>query len=251
MTKTLTLQILQDTWLKQAPRQSSELHSSARLFIEKGKSLSITGYGSGPESAGDDVTVHVLVQLSTPLSSKRAWYAYQRHVAVMDGDALLFPAPEVDEGTGDRALSKTPNYTGKRLRLPSGATVYTDQPIVAGGSFSWGEATHGGTRSVQKAAHEQNIIRLAIALQKARNEIGKPFRVTSWYRPEPFNSNAGGAKFSQHLGGGAVDIAVEGFSGAQLANRLVQWWPGGLGIYPGNRRHILHLDIGGKRKWGF
>lgn len=247
----LTLQILENTWLKQAPRQSSELTEAAKFSVHKGMSLPITEYGYGPESAGDDATAHVLVQLATPLSNKAGWYAYQRHVAVMEGDRLIFPAPEDDRRTSDRALSKIPGYTGKKLKLPSGETVYTDQPIIAGGSFSWGEATHGATRPVQQLVHEKNIIRLAIALQKARTEIGKPFRVTSWYRPEPFNSNAGGARFSQHLGGGAVDIAVEGFSGAQLASRLVRWWPGGLGIYPGHRQHILHLDIGKKRKWGF
>ncbi|NJO74311.1 MAG: hypothetical protein HC833_11470, partial [Leptolyngbyaceae cyanobacterium RM1_406_9] len=24
-------------------------------------------------------------------------------------------------------------------------------------------------------------------LQRARNQIGRPFRITSWYRPEPYN----------------------------------------------------------------
>lgn len=142
---------------------------------------------------------------------------------------------------------------GVRMVLPGNRIVYAKEPIIAGGSFSWGEALHAHEsppRIPNAGAHVRNIEALATQLERFLQQIGKPFRVTSWYRPNPWNQRAGGAKRSTHLDGRGVDIVVEGFTGAELARRA-EWWPGGRGIYPGNRAHILHLDIGPKRKWGF
>jgi uncharacterized protein YcbK (DUF882 family) len=118
--------------------------------------------------------------------------------------------------------------------------------IIPGGNFTWAEATHGGTRR-PTPSHRQNIIALATELQKARKQIGKPFHITSWYRPEPFNSQAGGVSNSQHLTGKAVDFWVDGVPSSSLVV-LLHWWPGGMGRYP-SMPDILHLDIGPRRRW--
>jgi uncharacterized protein YcbK (DUF882 family) len=95
-----------------------------------------------------------------------------------------------------------------------------------------------------------NIIALAKALQPVRNRLGRPFRVTSWYRPPAVNAAVGGATRSQHLVGNAADLQVQGMSGRQVANAVMLTWPGGIGIYS-NIPNIIHLDLGPKRTWGF
>jgi len=153
------------------------------------------------------------------------------------------------DGTQVFPIEKT-NYKGVKIKLPDGVEVYTDQPIIKNGNFTWNEATHGGKRIPANREILNNMIALAAELQKARQAIGKPLQITSWYRPPAINKAVGGASQSQHLTGKAVDIVCAGLTGKQIA-ALLPDWVGGRGIYPGNRRHILHLDIGQKRSWGF
>lgn len=51
-----------------------------------------------------------------------------------------------------------------------------------------------------------NIVTAAQWMEKARAILGKPVFVKSWYRPKVYNSVIGGAKFSQHMLGNAVDF---------------------------------------------
>lgn len=130
-----------------------------------------------------------------------------------------------------------------------------NQRIHESTTLTWKDATNGGERIPKSPEHVQNIISLAIELQKVNaqfeREFGKPIKVVTWYRPEPWNSQEGGARRSTHLDGRGVDLIVEGHTGKELALRVAHWWPGGIGVYPGSREAILHLDIGAKRKWGF
>lgn len=239
------------TWLKQAPRQSVDLMAEDKVQARPGDRFPVARHESIEDFSKNDTDQHIQFVLVSPLNGKLSWYVYQRHACIMDGENLIFPAPEVDtKNIVPPAASKT--FSGLRFKLPNGDWVYTDQPIIPGGFFSWGEATHNATRVAQMSAENQSrIIALAKRLQQVRQDLGKPVHVTSWFRPEPFNSKAGGARYSQHLTGGAVDIVCDGYSGLEMARKVEAWWPGGLGIYPGNRKHILHLDIGPKRKWGF
>lgn len=148
-------------------------------------------------------------------------------------------------------MSETNNINStnqNQLILPKIGEVFLNEPIIPQGNFSWSEATHRGTRIPTTTIQIENIVLLAERLQVARNQIGKPFVVTSWFRPEPFNSKAGGVPNSIHLNGGAVDVRVAGYTGSQLAREL-SWWVGGMGTYTGSRANILHLDIGANRRW--
>lgn len=253
------LKITQDTVLKRRPVQSSDLTPEEQYEAKADTLFDLHSYAYA--DAKGEFNDHIRFAIDRPESYIRGlstWYVYELHAQVQFDDKVVYPLPQAatqSTSTPTPAPAPAPapgSYKGKAITLPGGkGTVYTDQPIIPGGSFTWGEATHGGVRIPQSAEHADNIIALAKTLQKARDQIGKPFRITSWYRPNPWNARAGGARRSQHLAGKGVDIVVEGYSGAQLARELVGWWPGGLGIYPGNRRHILHLDVGPKRKWGF
>lgn len=128
---------------------------------------------------------------------------------------------------------KLPGYT---------STFYLNDPIIPGGHFYWREALHNGDRIPQSKAHVENILTLARRLEGVRQTLsGLPITVTSWYRPEPWNSQVGGARKSRHLTGEAVDFIHPVFDGRQMASRL-QDWNGGMGIYPRYPK-MIHLDI--------
>lgn len=247
----LSLEVQQLTFLKQSTAQASTLSDANKHEVKAADILGLTGFDPLDDEP-DDVRSHIKVSLATPINGITTWYVFQRHAVVIRDGAVVYPGPEDDlNNTKQVAATVKPTYTGIRIGLPSKTIVYSDQPIVAGGHFGWGEATHNATRLPQSREHEANIINLAKQLEKVAAALKMPVRVTSWYRPEPYNSRVGGAKKSQHLTGKGVDIAVQGMTGAEIAQKVVGWWPGGIGLYPGNRKHICHLDIGAKRRWGF
>ncbi len=122
--------------------------------------------------------------------------------------------------------------------------------IIPNGNFTWAEATRGGQRMPSDQATVNAIVRIAQLAQQARDRIGRPFIITSWYRPPDINRRVGGATNSRHVVGDAIDYYVEGMTGDELYHILDPWWPGGLGRYGGNRRLISHLDARGHRaRW--
>lgn len=121
--------------------------------------------------------------------------------------------------------------------------------IIANGNFTWAEATHGGTRMPPNQATVDAMVRIARLAQQARDRIGRPFRVTSWYRPPEINERVGGASRSRHMVGDAIDFYCDGLTGNQVYWALHPWWPGGLGRY---KRYpmLVHIDARGRRsRW--
>jgi uncharacterized protein YcbK (DUF882 family) len=94
--------------------------------------------------------------------------------------------------------------------------------------------------------------RLVNGLQKLRDLLGLPIKITSGYRCIKSNEEAGGGKNSQHLYGKAADIVVPGASlkavlGAALM--VEEFEGGGIGIYPTDG--FVHVDVrNGKARWG-
>lgn len=82
-------------------------------------------------------------------------------------------------------------------------------------------------------------------LQKARDQIGKPFHINSAYRTRAHNASEGGEDNSLHLYGLAVDFYVDGMSPAEVYALLNKTHKGGLGKY----KSFTHLDCGRKRRW--
>nr|MBW4652616.1 hypothetical protein [Kaiparowitsia implicata GSE-PSE-MK54-09C] len=111
----------------------------------------------------------------------------------------------------------TPQVNRPSLIEIPGQKVDLNAPIIPGGNFTWAEALHQGNRIPRTKAEVSNIVALATALQPWRIAVGQPVRVLSWYRPEPFNAQAGGAQNSQHLGGRAADLRVGNRLGRDLA----------------------------------
>ena len=68
--------------------------------------------------------------------------------------------------------------------------------------------------------------------------------VTSGYRDPIRNARVGGARYSQHVGGNAIDIDISKMTESEKTSLLetaIKAGAKGVGIYPGGR--ALHLDV--------
>lgn len=81
------------------------------------------------------------------------------------------------------------------------------------------------------------------ALQKLREEYGRPMIVTSGYRCKKHNEKVGGAKTSQHLRGNAVDIKCARHERYRLIQLALRHGFTGIEF---SSKHV-HLD---RRAWG-
>jgi zinc D-Ala-D-Ala carboxypeptidase len=127
---------------------------------------------------------------------------------------------------------------------------HANSPIYSGSHFTWGEATRYGERmpcdtefdgdTIPAAQITSNIIKLAHELDKIRSHFGdRPIHVTSWLRPPDVNKDVGGVRNSQHLLGWAADILVSGIDPNDVAAKLTDTWPGGLG----DSSVFTHVDM--------
>lgn len=78
-------------------------------------------------------------------------------------------------------------------------------------------------------------------LQKIRDYFGKPVVINSAYRTPNHNKSVGGAVYSQHLYGKAVDIRINGVKSKTLSTYIDTLIPnkGGIGTY----RTFVHVDV--------
>lgn len=117
--------------------------------------------------------------------------------------------------------------------------------------FSVGEVTKGDPRRVPIAGSEveKEILKLAIELDKIREEWGSPILVTSWYRPAAINKAVGGAVNppSRHIFGQAADIKPANKDLIRFQSWLDQNWFGALGY--GAKKGFVHLDRRNGKGW--
>jgi DNA-binding transcriptional MerR regulator len=130
-------------------------------------------------------------------------------------------------------LKRPPRWTPHNIQLFAS--------IIPDGNFTWAEATHGGTRMPPNQATVDAMVRIAQLAQRARDRIGRPFIIISWYHPPTINHAVGGANYSRHSVGDAIDFICEGLTGNQLYWFLEPWWPGGLGRYI-KFPYLCHID---------
>lgn len=121
--------------------------------------------------------------------------------------------------------------------------------IVEDGNFTWAEATQGGILMPPNQQTVDAIVRMAKLAQRARDRIGRPFFVSSWYLPPHINSAVDGISANRHRFGDAIDFTCKGLTGNQLYWFLDPWWPGGLGRYT-QLPHLCHIDASSYRvRW--
>jgi uncharacterized protein YcbK (DUF882 family) len=127
--------------------------------------------------------------------------------------------------------------------------VALDAPICLDSPhFSWAEATKGGARIPESEDITRNIIRIAKKLEDIRSTFGdRVITITSWYRPPAINRAVGGARYSKHLEGHAVDIIVGDLDPRYVTEKLSENWDGGVG----DSSAFTHLDLSDRRRWDY
>ncbi len=112
--------------------------------------------------------------------------------------------------------------------------------------LSWRElGCRDGTPYPEEWRRSRALV-LGRVFERIRLEVGGPIRVNSAYRTREYNARVGGSRYSQHVEGRALDLAVprklipREFLGiildvARSPSSLLR----GLGVYPS----FIHIDI--------
>lgn len=101
----------------------------------------------------------------------------------------------------------------------------------------------------------RNLIELAKNLQVLRDEVKKPIKITSGYRPAELNAKVGGATKSRHITGQAADFKIEGYTPKQVASiieKLIaagKMKQGGLGTYSTWVHYDTYFNGKNPRRW--
>jgi hypothetical protein len=238
----ITLKVISDTLFKAKPLLANQLMAADKKFIPKHTSFGLQTYS---EVEGDYLKV-TLAGSSLGSGDRIIWYAF---------------APDVEiEGTApnDRPLDHNPaghvqsGEPGEPLNLPGfQGTYYTNTPILTGGYFTWGQATHGGTRIPVSVEVVYGIIRIAEAMEEIRVLFGnRPIEVNSWYRDPATNLRVGGWAMSRHLYGDAVNFTLEDVSPQDVYTQLDPWWGSRGGLASSTK--FTHIDARGYRaRWDY
>jgi hypothetical protein len=112
--------------------------------------------------------------------------------------------------------------------------------ILPNGSFTWADATLGGTQAPTNQATIDAITCMAELAQQACDRIGRPFHIIRWYDAAA-DRPVVGASHRRHSIGDGIEFYCDGLTGNQLYHALDPWWPGGLGRYT-NYPILCYLD---------
>lgn len=130
--------------------------------------------------------------------------------------------------------------------LYTGEVDWTNLNCFVSKFFTVQEVTKGDRRRIPQkdSAAVKNILNFAKELDKVREAWGHPLGVSSWFRPEPINSQQRGAQGSKHTLGVAADIyPLAGGSVTDLQRWLDSRWGDALGY--GARKGFVHVDCRG------
>jgi hypothetical protein len=238
----LMLHVISDTVFKAKPTLASQLDHAEKVLVPKQTTLALQSYS---EVEGSYLKIAVADTLLGD-SDRSVWYAF---------------APDVElEGTEPNNHPQDSNPTGRvqnrdrgqPLNLPGfQGTYYSNTPIIAGGYFTWAQATHGGTRIPASTEVVYGMIHIAEALEEIRVIFGnKPIEIVSWYRDPATNLQVGGTKNSRHLTGDGVNFIVHGLSPQQVYAQLDPWWGARGGLASATK--FTHIDARGYRaRWAY
>jgi uncharacterized protein YcbK (DUF882 family) len=225
------------------PKAAADLSDTQKQFVSSGSEFPLSSYQTTTPTFQ-----HIYVTLGKDkdgkqlsFQGKNKWLVFRPHVLILeDGQAT---------NTVPKEIQKNTKQTGKTISLPGYESKFDlNGSVIANHWLTWNEVTHGGVRIPKTKEQVNNAIQLCKRIQPYRDTIGKPFIVTSCFRPDPYNRMCGGASQSKHLTLEAVDFYVDGFNNKKLASYF-QDWDGGLGTYSYDD-YIIHLDLGSKRRWG-
>ncbi|MEM9005811.1 MAG: D-Ala-D-Ala carboxypeptidase family metallohydrolase [Cyanobacteria bacterium P01_F01_bin.86] len=240
----ITLKVISDTLFKAKPVMSSQLSSADKVFVPNRTTFELQSYA---DAEGNHVKVALSGAFLGP-ENRTTWYAFAPDIEIEGTDPENKPK---DSNPVEKPKANS-NDRGIALRFPGFQGVYyTNNPILSGGNFTWGEATHGGTRIPVSSDVVYGMIRIAEALEEIRTMFGnRPMRINSWYRDPVTNAAVRGAIMSRHLTGDAVDFVIQGFHPYDVFAELDSWWGrrGGLA----SSTVFTHIDARGyKARWDY
>ena len=91
-------------------------------------------------------------------------------------------------------------------------------------------------------------------LQKLRDDVGFPIRLSSAFRCKSWNTKVGGHPNSSHMEGLAVDALVSGERALKLIESAIRLGFVGVGISQKSGQKFVHLDVKQtkyKRLWSY
>ncbi|MGB7247790.1 MAG: D-Ala-D-Ala carboxypeptidase family metallohydrolase [Phormidesmis sp.] len=251
----IKLKVVSDTLFKLKPILSSQLSSSEKIFVKNGTEFELV---DSEKATGN----HVRVSLATTGlgdRNQKNWYAYAPDIVIegnpsgntphkddpaADPETNPEPTPDPVEPSGDKP-------TGP-FRLPGfSSTFFLSEPIIPDGHFTWAEATKNGSRIPVSRSVVYGIIRVARVMEEVRSRLGdRPIRVNSWYRDPASNRAVGGAKYSRHLSGDAIDFVVIGMHSYTVYANLNKWWGSRGGL--ASSSIFTHIDVRGfYARWSY
>ncbi len=264
---TVKLKVVSDTLFKQKPIFSYQLSPSEKVFVKNGTEFELVN----SEKAASN---HVRISLATTGLGDRNlknWFAYAPDIIIEgntpdnrpDANSTDTPQPVPDPEpvrppsppTPPRPTPPTPPQTNRPtgpFRLPGfRSTFYLSEPIIPGGNFTWAEATKSGSRIPVSRNVAYGIIRIARVMEEVRARLGdRPIRVNSWYRDPVSNRAVGGAIYSRHLSGDAIDFVVIGLHAYTVYDRLNSWWGSRGGL--ASSSIFTHIDSRGYyARWSY
>lgn len=127
-----------------------------------------------------------------------------------------------------------------RMMLPGGRIVMGSDQIISGVELTWGEYSKNCTRVPETKEVVEAASRVAKLFGEIRGKFGNPIGVTSGYRPPAVNKSVGGARYSRHMVGDALDIYPISGSMDNLLSAVRSSSCTGLGL--GMRRGFIHID---------
>jgi hypothetical protein len=239
---TVKLKVVSDTLFKIRPVFSYQLSANEKVFVKNGTEFELVDSEKAEAN-------HVRVILSkTGLGDRnlKNWYAYAPDI-VVEGNPIdnrphdgstdkPQPVPDPKPPTGGNQPPSPPSPPAKppkETTAPSGpfrlpgfnSTFYLSEPIIPEGNFTWAEATKDGSRIPESRDIVYGIIRIARVMEEVRARLGnRPIIINSWYRDPATNRAVGGARYSRHMSGDAVDFVVVGMHAYTVYDELNRWW---------------------------
>ncbi len=247
----IDLRIVSDTLFKSRPVLSSELADNEKVFVRNRTVFELQSYSV---AEGNHVRVALARAFLGP-ENRNTWFAFGPDIQIEGTEPDNKPQdsnPVQPLSTPAPGQPAQPRDLGRALRFPGFAgTYYMNQPIIQGGNFTWGEATHGGSRIPANANVVNGIIRIATAMEEVRKIHGnRPVQINSWYRDPATNRRVGGASQSRHLVGDAVDFVIPGYHPYDVFAKLNRWWGSKGGLASATR--FTHIDARGhSARWSY
>lgn len=231
----IILKIENDTLFKARLARSSQLSVAEKELVPKHTAFTIQSYA---EVEGNYLKI-TLAETALGSDDRITWYAFAPDVAIVGTE----PNNRPDDTNPASKIQSSDR--GKPLNLPGfQGFYYTHMPILASGYFTWGQATHDGSRLPVSTEVVYGIIRIAEAMEEIRSLFGNPtIAIKSWYRDPATNLRVGGASKSRHINGDAVDFTVEGYHPHDVYSRLDSWWGDRGGLASSSQ--FVHIDARG------